>query len=233
MKYTYEYKTSDEVRHEALMNAASREEVFTALRAKGIKAIKEIAADGSKANGEVRDVRKCVVSILLALIALGVDICAYLGGAHLGVSPVSGTTLQTDQSRRQIIGDTAIIEKRIMSGRSDVFDLEGERFLASIPISGVKAGQRNTSEKEFTTALQSQREFNSDNSPEVRQIKAMAEGIKKEARRYLAAGGSAVKYGKRLTEYQDIEIVIYNRIKADLEKTRKCMTEPAFMTYSE
>ena len=81
--------------------------------------------------------------------------------------------------------------------------------------------------------MQSQREFNSDNSPEVRQIKAMAEGIKKEARRYLAAGGPAVKYGKRLTEYQDIEIVIYNRIKADLEKTRKCMTEPAFMTYSE
>ena len=66
--------------------------------------------------------------------------------------------------------------------------------------------------------MQSQREFNSDNSPEVRQIKAMAEGIKKEARRYLAAGGSAVKYGKRLTEYQDIEIVICNRIKADLEK---------------
>ena len=52
MKYTYAYKTSDGVRHEAAMEASSREEVFEALRAQGIKAIKVVAADGSKANGE-------------------------------------------------------------------------------------------------------------------------------------------------------------------------------------
>ena len=50
MKYTYAYKTSDGVRHEDSMNASSREEVFTALRGKGIKAIKVTAADGSKAR---------------------------------------------------------------------------------------------------------------------------------------------------------------------------------------
>lgn len=54
MKYTYAYKTSDGTRHEAVMNAESREAVFATLRAKGIKAIKVVAADGSKANGEVR-----------------------------------------------------------------------------------------------------------------------------------------------------------------------------------
>ena len=58
MKYTYAYKTPDGVRHEASMNASSREEVFTKLRKQGIKAIKVVAADGSKANGEVRGVRK-------------------------------------------------------------------------------------------------------------------------------------------------------------------------------
>ena len=52
MKYTYAYKTSDGARHEAAMEAASREAVFEALRAQGIKAIKVVAADGSKANGE-------------------------------------------------------------------------------------------------------------------------------------------------------------------------------------
>ena len=54
MKYTYAYKTSDGARHEAAMEAESREAVFAALRARGIKAIKVVAADGSKANGEVR-----------------------------------------------------------------------------------------------------------------------------------------------------------------------------------
>ena len=52
MRYTYAYRTSDGVRHEASMDAESREAVFVALRARGIRAIKVVAADGSKANGE-------------------------------------------------------------------------------------------------------------------------------------------------------------------------------------
>ena len=60
MKYTYAYKTSDGIRHEDSMIASSREEVFERLRKQGIKAIKVVAADGSKANGEVRGVRKRV-----------------------------------------------------------------------------------------------------------------------------------------------------------------------------
>ena len=233
MKYTYAYKTSDGVRHEDSMNASSRDEVFAALRAKGIKAIKVVAADGSKANGEVRGVRKRVVAILLVFVAFGVGICAYLGGALTGGSPVSGTAFQTDQSRRQIIGDTAIIEKGILSGWSDVFALEGERFLASFAIPGVKAGQRNTSEKEFQAALNHRCEVKPTDSLEVQQIKAMVEGMKNEARRYIAAGGSIVEYGKRLTERQDAEIAIYNRVKADLDQARRNMKDEDFMTYWE
>ena len=54
MKYTYAYKTSDGMRHEASMDAPSREAVFEALRAEGIRPIKVVAADGSKANGSSR-----------------------------------------------------------------------------------------------------------------------------------------------------------------------------------
>ena len=233
MKYTYAYKTSDGTRHEAMMVAKSRDDVFAELRKRGIKAIKVVAADGSKANGEVSGVRKRVVAVLIAIVALGVGVCAYLGGVLTGGSPESGIAFQTDQSRRQIIGDAAIIEKGIRNGWSDVFELEGERFLASFAIPGVKAGQRNTSEKEFIAALEFRREFSSDDSLEVRQIKAMVEGMKQEARRYLAAGGTVVEYGKRLTERQDAEITIYNRVKADIENARKTMSEAAFMTYWE
>ena len=53
------------------------------------------------------------------------------------------------------------------------------------------------------------------------------------ARRYIAAGGSIVEYGKRLTERQDAEIAVYNRVKADIEKARATMSESAFMAYWE
>ena len=54
-----------------------------------------------------------------------------------------------------------------------------------------------------------------------------------EARRYIAAGGTIVEYGKRLTERQDAEIAVYNRVKANLDKARKTMPEADFMTYWE
>ena len=69
MKYTYAYKTSDGARHEAAMEAGSRDAVFAALRARGIKAIKVVAADGSKANGEVRGIQKRVVAVALLAVA--------------------------------------------------------------------------------------------------------------------------------------------------------------------
>ena len=52
------------------MNASSREEAFETLRAQGIKAIKVVAADGSKANGEIRGVRKRVVAASIVVAAL-------------------------------------------------------------------------------------------------------------------------------------------------------------------
>ena len=235
MKYTYAYKTSDGVRHEATMNAASRDEVFAALRKQGIKAIKVVAADGSKANGEIHGVRKRVVAALVAFVALGVGIVAYFSGTRTG-SDLGGsvkTSFQTDQARRQVIGDAAIIEKGIRNGWSDVFELEGERFLASFAIPGVKAGQRNTSEKEFTAALENKCVVADSDSLEARQIKAMVEGMKNEARRYLAAGGSIVEYGKRLTERQDAEIAIYNRVKEEVEKVKASLPEEDFIQYWE
>ena len=245
MKYTYAYKTSDGVRHEETMNAASREEVFTALRAKGIKAIKVVAADGSKANGEIRGVRKRVVTILLALVALSVGIIAYLTGTNFGTNrsdlavpklALSGSesnpyanVANVDKTRRQVFGDEAIVAKGIRTGWADVFEREGDRFLASFAIPGVKAGQRNTSLKEFEAAINSKCEIKPTDSPEARQIKAMVEGMKDEARQYISAGGTIVEYGKRLTERQDSEIAIYERIKSEIEKAKDTLKEDEFM----
>ena len=231
------------------MNASSREEVFAELRKRGIKAIKVVAADGSKANGEIHGIRKRAVAILLALVALSVGIIAYLTGTNFGTNrsdlPVpllalSGSesnpyanAANVDKTRRQVFGDEAIVAKGIRTGWADVFTLEGDRFLASFAIPGVKAGQRNTTEKEFAAALENKCEIKPNDSIEVKQIKAMVEGMKEEARRYIAAGGSIVSYGKRLTERQDAEIAIYERIKTDLEKAHSSMSEDEYMIYWE
>ena len=221
MKYTYAYKTSDGIRHEDSMNASSREEVFERLRKQGIKAIKVVAADGSKANGEVRGVRKRVVVALVALAAVGAGVVAYISGERTGAA--TAPSFQTSETRRQVIGDVAVIEKGIRTGWADVFEREGDRILASFAIPGVPAAMRNTSEDEFRRALAEKIEPLPTDSIEVQQIKAMVEGMKQEARAYLAAGGKIVDYGKRLIERQNAEIAIYNRAKAEIEAYRKNM----------
>ncbi len=246
MKYTYAYKTSDGKRHEAAMDAASREAVFEALRAQGIKAIKVVAADGSKANGEVRGLRKRAVIALVVLAAAVAGVVSWWWAARAERAPyqsdggtqspggeAKATSFLTAQTRRQVIGDVAVIEKGIRTGWADAFQREGDRFFASFAIPGAEAGQRSTSEEELRRALESAVEATPDDPLEIRQIKAMVEGMKDEARRYIAAGGTAVGYGQRLVERQEAEIAIYGRVKSDIEAAHKKMDSSAFEDYLE
>ena len=150
MKYTYAYKTSDGVRHEDSMNASSREEVFSALRAKGIKAIKVVAADGSKANGEVRGLRKRVVVALVALAAVCAGMVSWWWAAHAPhqtVAPVAATpgeraspqaaitgaaalVAANSSPRHQIYGDPAVMEAFERGDFGDALPRGGDRLLA-------------------------------------------------------------------------------------------------------
>ena len=239
MKFIYAYKTSDGVRHEAAMDAESREAVFAALRQQGIKAIKVVAADGSKANGEIRGVRKRVLAaaVLGAAVLAVVGTVAYFRTSRTAIGSLGSTgTLGTVASqtfdattRRQVIGDTAIIEKGIRTGWADVFELEGERFLASFAIPGVPAGQRSTTEEEIRKALSTKHQAlgTQSDSLEARQIVAMVEGMKDEARRFVKAGGSIAQYGRLLVQRQEEEIAYYNRAKAEIEAAQKAKMSAA------
>ena len=208
------------------MDAESREAVFAALRQQGIKAIKVVAADGSKANGEIRGIRKRVLAAAIVVVCVVTAILTVV----IRSTPTPSTYTSFDaRTRRQIISDTAIIEKGIRTGWADVFELEGERFLASFAIPGVPAGQRSTTVEEIQKALDAPwrevsdtpRQLLPSDSLEARQIRAMVEGMKDELRRYLAAGGTIAGYGKRLVQRQEEEIAYYNRAKAEIEAAQK------------
>ena len=203
------------------MNAESREAVFVALRAKGIKAIKVVASDGSKANGEVRGHKRVAALVVLSALCLvlSVAVVAFVFGERdesgLFVLPLDSTV------RRQVIGDTAVIEKGIKDGWAGVFPEQGERFLASFAIPGVPAGQRTATEAEISAALSRKVEVRPDDGIEARQIKAMVEGMKDEVRRFCSAGGSISRYGALLVQRQEEEIAYYTRAKTEIENAQK------------
>ena len=246
MTYTYAYKTSDGKRHEDAMDSPSREAVFESLRARGIRPIKVVAADGSKANGEKEEGKRkkeevwrgirlvLLVPPVLLVLAAGAWWAVRGGGRGAPAMPDAAVrSFLASQTRRYPIGDSAVVEKGILTGWSDVFPEEGERFFASFAVPGVKAGQRNTTVEELSAALKREVASSPGDGMEARQIKAMVEGMKAEARAYVAAGGNLVEYGRRLTERQDAEIAIYERAKADLEEARKTKSEDELLAYWE
>ena len=113
MKYTFAYKTSDGVRHEDSLEAQSRDEVFQVLRGRGIRPIKVVAADGSKANGEVRGLRKSAVFALVALAAAIAGVIAYLGGERTGAATASSSAASAprhqiyERTRRELEKETS------------------------------------------------------------------------------------------------------------------------------
>ena len=236
MKYTYAYKTSDGVRHEDSMNAASREEVFTELRKRGIKAIKVVAADGSKANGEVRGVRKRAVAALVALAALVVGVVAYFGGTR--TAAVVAANSATSSPRHQIYGDPAIMEPIERGDFGGILPREGDKMLAIFAQPGklmcakgenprrlgTGNGERGTVFEAYAKdELDADKDIQiaAEDSREVRELKQIVNGMREEMRIYLANGNGTVKsYWRRLNERTLEEMRIYDRTKRELENEK-------------
>lgn len=231
MKYTYAYKTPDGTRHEATMNAASREEVFATLRQQGIKAIKVVAADGSKANGEVRGIRKRVVVALVLTAAAVAGIFAYVGGTRsvAAAEPVAASP------RHQIYGDPVVMEEFERGSFGEVLTRPGDRLLAIFAQPGklmcAKGVEPRRLDAVAAQALEAYAKTElalpqdlvpAENEPrEVRELKQILNGIRAEFRDYLANGNGTVRsFWRRLNERTLQEMQIYERTRRELEKEK-------------
>ena len=157
MKYTYAYKTSDGARHEGEMSASSREEVFRTLRSMGIKPIKVVAADGSKANGEivVRGIRKRVVAVFVlfaAILAALISHFLFPGVQPQAVAVDEGINFTTEASRVSFTNLESQAAAILTAHRKAVDDIEfnlltNYQFIenskdSAVFISKIKAGYR-------------------------------------------------------------------------------------------
>ena len=234
MKYTYAYKTSDGVRHEAAMEAESRDAVFVALRQRGIKAIKVVAADGSKANGEIRGVRKrvlavtvvvaCVVTAILTVIVLSTP------------TPSDYTSGDAAAPRHQIYGDPVLVERVERGDFEGVLTNRADQMLAWYAQPGKLMCPRGTDPRRLAGDFaQAWREAcdtpcqlddcdgrdarRPDDPREVRELKQIVNGMRQELRDYLANGnGTPRSFWRRLNERTLQEVQIYERTRRELEK---------------
>lgn len=219
MRFIYEYKTKENEQRSGEFCAASRDDVYRELRKQGIKPYKVYLAPGLLNRIQSYGKRTAAIVVLGALcLVLGVVVRSFQKeNTALSSSLSTLNSSFENTTRRQVIGDTAVIEKGIRTGWADVFPEEGERFLASFAIPGVPAGQRNTTEEEIQAALTRRIEPSESDGIEARQIKSMVEGMKEELRNFLQNGGTIKVFGNCLVERQETELGYYNRTKGELE----------------
>ena len=226
MRYIYEYKTKENEQRSGEFCAASRDDVYRELRKQGIKPYKVYLAPGLLNRIQSYGKRTAAIVVLVfVVVAVG---WLWIGtkdeaneyrevAENFKDKAVAFSDKFENTTRRQVIGDTAVIEKGIRTGWADVFPEEGERFLASFAIPGVPAGQRNTTEEEIQAALSRRIEPSESDGIEARQIKSMVEGMKEELRKFLQNGGKIKVFGNCLVERQETELGYYNRTKSELE----------------
>lgn len=219
MRYIYAYNTKDNERREATIVASSVDDAFKALRAQGVKPIRVTLAPGLL--NKVQSLgKRWLAIVVLSAIALGALLVAN-SYKRVAESNVEAQDLLSATMRRQLFGDMAVIEKGIKTGWADVFEHEGERFLASFAIPGVPAGQRTATVEEIQAALGRSIAVHPDDPIETKQIKSMVEGMKAEAREFIADGGSIKRYGQRLVQRQEMELMYYSRVKNEIDRLVK------------
>ena len=224
MKFLYEYRTPDNAKHNGVICASDRDAAYAELKKQGIKPSRLNEAPGffNKLFGKGK--RWLAIGVLSALVIVAV---AVIQSNNRTIRTIEQSQNVFDSPmRRQVIGDPAIIEKGIRTGWSDVFSLEGDRFLASFAIPGAIPAIRTTSEEKLKEALDSETST-SVKTLEARQMLAIVEGLKQELREYLADGGTIAKYGRRIVRRQEEEIGYYHRVKAEIDAAVKGKTSGA------
>ncbi len=213
MRYEYAYKTSDGARHVEEIECHSREEAFETLRARGIRPIKVVAKDGTKANGASPSgarVSPRSAAVAVAVAAAAAACLTWLLADYADApadAPAPVLRVASPLPRQEIHGD----RRRIENVPTNLFDTAAERYLSRFAepgrdFGGIVATGIAESEGRLMEVLESPIRVADDEFTEYVDLKRITAGIKREMRDYVRAGRTQAEYLAELVRRQRMEI---------------------------
>lgn len=212
MKFLYEYRTSDNAKHNGVVNAADREAAFALIKSKGIKPSRLTEAPGffNKLFGKGK---RWIAIVVLSVIAIASF--SFALRSKQNVPQVAWC------SRSQIYGDPSVLQRYEATEWTDVFQDKTDRFLARYAIPGRPVNDiAAPNDSELVSAARRLLPVPASAETEVRRITMIVNGMKNELARYLAAGGRPRIYVERLRERQKAEVIVYKDVLERIERLR-------------
>ena len=195
MKFLYEYRTSDNIRHKGTIKAPDREAAFALLKSRGIR------------PGSVTDAPGLFNTLLghgkrwMAITALSVALAAAVFGyfrTTTAVRPIKTPINAATPAPRHFV--------KMDAGEADMLSDPGERYLAAFALPGKLLQVPIVSTEELQACLDKPVIINESDSEQLRELKSIVAGMKDDLRAYLASEyGTAKSYILRLEERQTME----------------------------
>ena len=217
MKFLYEYRTSDNVRHDGVIDAADREAAYAELKKQGIKPSRFAEAPGffNKLFGKGK--RWLAISVLGAgCLVLCLLVTTYKEENTTLHSTLSSLNSTLDSAaRQQIYGDPGVLEEMRANDFVSVFSNLDERCLARYAQPGDKVDPEAAVPDEISVTPVT---IAPDDIAEIATLKRIVNGMKAEYAAYRTAGGTAQGYCRRLAKRQREEADIFARYEAELSR---------------
>ena len=211
MKFTYQYRTSDNVVHHGVINGASRDAVFAALKAKGIKPGRVDEAPGffNKLFGKgKRWIAIFVLSVIAVVFALSYERQTRVSDEQYLI-----------EDRAQLYGDPVVIGECKAAGWTNVFSKAFDCYLARYAVPGVKVPSTIIAPR-FEDGELAYSQIAESDLDEVAQMKRMVNGMKKEMSEYLETGGTREGYLKRLDIRQRAERGVFETTQREIMRAK-------------
>ena len=200
MRFDYEYRTSDNVRHTGTIRASSRDAAYAALKAQGIRPGSVTDAPGFL-NILFGKGKRWIAIGILAFVAMG-----------LVVSRVRNPPPPRPDPRAATPAPRHFVDLGDGIDLAAVFADAGERFLAYYALPGVRFEVPNAP-KELANCLKHTILIEPDDSEAAIELKRIVTGMKDDMRSYLSSDfGNVAAYVLRLEERQAMESEYRQRI---------------------
>jgi hypothetical protein len=206
MKYQYFYQTRANENRSGWIKARDRENAYTLLRKQGIRPYRIVGDDPV-------NWRPWAVGAVIAALA-----------AALAVAVVAFARAKDDRApspRAQLYGDASVIAAGVYSEWRDVLASPLDRFLAAYAQPGSNALAPLLTADEisaFPAELGKDVDYVEGEPMEVRQLKNIVSGLRREMRDHLAAGESVGAYMDFLEERQQEEREFRDRAAESLQR---------------